>query len=257
MNKQDFVTNFVTHLEQERIRAGLTQTQMAEHLDLSLSGYKKMVSGETSRIDLYTAYRLSRLTGKNVTEFWEDPHSHLSRTIERIRQLTPLQLNFVSSVIDFEAAFLDYLSPEQTSDYIDLMIPTGNMQDGMVWDSTHIQRINVAHYRRLFGTKLHCAIQVTSSHLLPAYNKNDILLISKSAPHDGEIGLFINKETHRCYVRKLHMADPWVLEPVNDYGISIFLDCNDPRTLDKWYVFGKVLTKMRTTAPKHHRPMLP
>lgn len=255
MKKQDFVMNFVTHLEKERIVAGLTQTQMADHLELSLSGYKKMISGETTRIDLYTAYRLSKITGKDIIEFCEPPHSNLTGTVKKFRHLTPLQQNFVSAVIDFEAAFLDCLSSEKEADYVDLLIPTGNMHDGMIWDSSHVQKINVAHYRRLFGAKLHCAIQITSNHLLPAYSKNDILLVSKSAPHDGETGLFINKETHCCYLRKLHMSKPWILEPLNDYGISIFLDCDDPKATDKWIVFGKVLAKMRTTAPKRCKSM--
>lgn len=245
MKKQELTARFVEHLERERIIAGLTQTQMAEHLELSLSGYKKIISGETARIDLYTAYRLGQFTGRSIAEFFEETDSELTRTIRKLRQLSPFQFNFVSAVINFETAFLGCLSPGASPDYITLLTPTGNLHDGMIWDAAHMEKLNVSHYRRILGDKLHCAIRITSNHLHPAYNINDILLISKTAPRDGDIGIFIHKETHRCYLRKFRQASPWILEPVNHYGISFKIDCTDSGEIDKWIVFGKVLTKMR------------
>lgn len=247
MKKQELTTRFVEHFERERIIAGLTQTQMAERLGLSLSGYKKIISGETARIDLYTVYRLGQVTGKSISEFLDEPSSELTHITQKLRQLTPLQYNFVSAVIEFEAAFLACMEPPRESDYVNLLIPTGNLQDGMIWDTTHLHKINVAHYRKVLGNRLHCAIQVTSNHLRPAYNKDDILLISKSAPRDGDIGIFINRETHCCYLRKFWQMTLWILEPINEYGVTFLLDYNNPKEMDKWIVFGKVLTKMRTT----------
>lgn len=247
MKKQELNTKFVERLEQERLAAGLTQTEMARSLELSLSGYKKIISGETTKIDLYTAYRLGQVTGKSMAEFFEEPHSEMAHISKKLRQLSPLQYNFVSAVIEFETAFLMQSPPFRESDYVNLLIPTGNLQDGMIWDTTNLQKLNVSHYRRILGSRLHCAILVTTNHLRPAYNKNDILLISKSAPRDGDIGVFINKETHCCYLRRFWQLTPWVLEPINDFGVTFQLDYNDPEEMDKWLVFGKVLTKMRST----------
>ena len=56
LTKQELVKNFTLNVEKERLKLKLTQAQMAKKLDMSLSGYKKMISGVTTIIDLYTAY---------------------------------------------------------------------------------------------------------------------------------------------------------------------------------------------------------
>ena len=248
MNRTELTTVFVEHLEHERNLAGLTQTQMAEKMDLSLSGYKKIISGETYKIDLYTAYRLSLFTGKSISEFLDDIHSDLSDIIEKMRKLSPLQLNFVSTIVDFETAFLDGISPGASSDYVTLFTPTGALRDGMIWDTAHMEKINVSHYRRIFGSQLHCAMRITSDHLHPVYGQNDILLISKKAPRDGDTVIFIHSRTHRCYLRRFRQTMPWTLEPINSYGIPLTIDTNDPCERNNWIIFGKVLTKMRLTS---------
>ena len=45
-----------------------TQAEMAKKLELSLSGYKKMISGETTKIDTYTAFLMYDLYGKWLFE---------------------------------------------------------------------------------------------------------------------------------------------------------------------------------------------
>lgn len=245
MNKQKFVSRFVARLEKERSALGMTQIEMARQLEMSLSGYKKMISGETSRIDLYTAYRLSLVTGKCISEYCLDESSELSDMCQKFRRLTDQQLRFVSGIVDFEISFLEDSHTEPFSDFVDLMIPTGNLRDGMIWDSIHVDRINASFYRKRFGDNLHCALQITSNNLHPVYNTGDILLISKTAPRDGDTVLLVNKETNRAYIRKLVEGNPWILVPINDYGISFEIDLHDKEELSKWIIYGHVLTKMR------------
>ena len=64
MNKQEIIDNFSTSLERQRIELGLSQSQMAQKLDLSLSTYKLLVNGQTQKIDVYTLVKLYELTGK-------------------------------------------------------------------------------------------------------------------------------------------------------------------------------------------------
>lgn len=68
MTRQELAGNFVNFVEQERIKLNLTQAEMAQKLELSVSGYKKMVAGETTRIDLYTVKLLHDLTGSWIFE---------------------------------------------------------------------------------------------------------------------------------------------------------------------------------------------
>lgn len=218
---------------------------MAEKVDMSVSGYKKLIAGETSKIDLFIAYQMYELTGKWIFELYGDSSSLLLQTATKMRHLSPSQLRFVSSVIDFEADFISNTPSEVAEDYVSLLTPTGSFEDGMIWDSVNVEKLNVARYRKRFGTDLHCAIRITSNHLNPVYNLGDILLISKSAPRDGDTGMFINRETGRAYFRKLHQTSACVLEPLNDYGLTFTMNDHDKNESDKWLKFGRVLSKMR------------
>lgn len=61
MTKQELAKNFSLNVERERMRLGFTQAEMAKKLEMSLSGYKKMISGETTRIDSYTVLLMYQL----------------------------------------------------------------------------------------------------------------------------------------------------------------------------------------------------
>ncbi len=245
MTRQEIISNFINNMERERTSLGLTQAQMAQAVDMSVSGYKKLIAGETSRIDLFIAYQTHMLTGKWIFELCGDDNSLLEQTVCRLRNLTPSQLRFISALVDFEADFLNKVPADLAEDYVSLLTPTGNQEDGMIWDSVNVEKLNVAAYRKRFGADLHCALRITSDHLHPVYNAGDILLISKAAPRDGDTGMFINKETGRAYLRKFHQASSCILEPLNDYGVSFTMDGFREGDMDKWLIFGRVLSKLR------------
>lgn len=252
MTRHEIVMNFVDSLERERTSMGLTQAQMAEKLEMSLSGYKKLITGETAKIDLYMAYRMHEITGKWIFDLCGDSDTELNQTANLLSQLTPSQLRFVSGIIKFENAFKVSLPAEQINDYVTLFTPTGDLEDGMIWDSVNIEKLNVATYRKRFGTDLHCAIRITSNHLHPAYNVGDILLVSQTPPRDGDTGIFINRETGRAYLRKFHQTNPCVLEPVNGLGQVFRVNSFDKADMDRWIKFGRVLTKIREEIETEH-----
>lgn len=245
MTRQEIITNFILNLERERATLGWTQAQMASEVDMSVSGYKKLIAGETAKIDLYVAHQTHELTGKWISELCGDFNSPLLPIMSKMRRLTPTQLRFISSIIDFETDFLDQVSPDDAEDYVNLLTPTGNQEDGMIWDSVNVEKINVASYRKRFGSDLHCAVRITDNHLHPVYNTGDIILMSKAAPRDGDTGLFINKETGRAYLRKFRQTKSFVLEPLNGYGLAFTMNDDNPEDLNKWLRFGRVLSKMR------------
>ncbi len=242
LSKQEIVKNFTLNMEKERLKRGLTQAQMAKKLEMSLSGYKKMISGVTMKIDLYTAHLLQAMTGKAILEMIGQ-YEEDAQFLRKFRSMSPRQKNFITGIVDFELDFSE--SHTDTDDYITVFVPTGSMEDGMLYDSSHFYKINAASYRKKFGDDLYCGIQVTSDHLHPAYHYGDILLICKKAIHEGDTGIFLNKETGRAYIRRLTASSPWVLEPINDLGRPIVIDRNEEAVSDKWIRFGYVLTKMR------------
>lgn len=243
LSKQEIAKNFTLNMEKERLKRGLTQAQMAKKLEMSLSGYKKIISGSTTKIDLYTAQLLQAMTGKAILELI-DQYEEDTRLLQKWKSMSPRQQNFVRGILDFEIDFSE--DHTDTDDYITVFVPTGSMEDGMLYDSSHFYKINAASYRKKFGDDLYCGIQITSDHLHPAYHYGDILLICKKAIHEGDTGIFLNKDTGRVYVRRLAASSPWVLEPVNNLGRPIIIDREEEAAFNIWIRFGYVLTKIRT-----------
>ena len=229
MTKQELARNFALNVERQRIQLGLTQAEMAKALEMSLSGYKKMISGETTKIDAYAAFLMYGLCGKWVFVLSEHP-VHEAEILTKMKHLTESQLKFISAIVGIEYSLLT--GQDDPDEYISVIVPTGNMQDGMIYDSANIIQVNAAVYRKRFGSDLHFGIKVTSSHLHPVYTK-------------GDIGVFINKEDGRLYIRKFHQGEPCVLEPINSFGSPFLVNNSSPQEMKKWIKMGYVLCKMR------------
>ena len=244
MTQQELLQNFTVNLEKERIRLNLTQGQMAEKLDMSLSNYKKLVAGQYQRPNLFLAKHLYELSGKMLFEFF-DFYTPQLNTIKKLTRLSDSQRNFIESIIDFELEFSSK-SCDEPEDYLNVLVPTGNFEDGMIWDSADIKKVNIAPYRKKYGSQIHIGVEITSNHLSPVYCLGDIILISRRPPRDGDTGVFINKETGRAYIRRFLQQNPRVLEPVNGYGESFYVDPHDEDETLKWIKYGVILTKMRT-----------
>lgn len=242
MTRQEVTSNYIINMERERVNWGFTQPQMAKRMGISTSGYKKIVAGETTKIDLYAAYQLYQFTGKFIFELCGEQSTDLE-LFQSLRSLTPSQKSFVSGIIQFERDFQE--KTLDTKDYISVIVPTGSLEDGMIWDSANITKVNATPYLRKFGRSLHCGIMITSHNLQPVYHEGDILLISKRPPREGDTVIFVNREDGRAYVRKFRHGSPARLEPINEYGVTLELDYDNAAEMNKWIKFGCVLTKMR------------
>ncbi len=242
MTRMEMSKQFADNLEIERVRIGLTQKQMAEKLEMSLSAYKRIITYDTEKIDLYLIYKLYKLTGKLAYEFTDITDPYLS-VKKKLMGLSFSQLSYVEAIIDFENAFKD--SHADFEDYITVYIPTGNMEDGMIYDSANIKKLRVPDFRSKYGIKVSCGVQVTSNHLHPVYNKGDIILITKRPIRDGDTGIFFNRENGCVYIRKFYQTSPCRLEPINEYGEAFYVDSNNKKDMDKWIKFGTIISKLR------------
>jgi len=99
LTRAQLAENFTVRLEQERIRLGLTQDQMAAKLELSSSGYKKIIAGETCRIDLYVGYLAHEVTGKLICELCNNDDFDIS-LLQKVRRLSDHQQRHLESLID-------------------------------------------------------------------------------------------------------------------------------------------------------------
>lgn len=243
MNQSELLKNFTYNIEKERIRLNLTQAQMAAKLDMSVSNYKKLIAGQCKRPNLFLAQYLYELTGKMLFEFFNLSSPELN-TASKILKLSDAQRSFVEGIIDFE---LDFTVPkdEEADDYLTVLVPTGNCEDGMIWDSANVRKVNIAPYRKRYGSQIHIGIEITSNHLNPVYYMGDILLISRRPPRDGDTVIFLNKENGRAYLRRFIQESPRVLQPINGYGETFYVDPYDEEEIKKWIKYGIVLTKIR------------
>lgn len=192
MTQQKILLNFIDNIEKERVRLNLTQAQMAQKLDMSVSNYKKLIAGQYRRPNLFLAQRLYELTGKLLFEFFDFDSPKLN-AISKFMKLSDTQCSFIEGIIDFELAF-STSKEENTDDYLTVLIPTGNCEDGMIWDSANVRKVNIAPYRKRYGSQINAGVEVTSNHLTPVYHMGDILLISRRPPRDGDTTIFLNTE---------------------------------------------------------------
>lgn len=245
MTRTELAHYFGKNMEQERIRLGLSQVEMAEALDMSLSAYKRIITGETLKIDLYTIRQMYKLTHKFAYELCNDSDEYLDM-IHHLRELPPNRLRSLDAIIDFELNFLwDNTTGSEEADYLTVIVPTGNMEDGMIYDSCSLERVNIGSCRKRYGDIFDCGLHITSHHLHPVYQKDDILLLKRQSPRDGDTGIFIHTQTGRIYIRTFRQTNPCQLLPLNDFGSIIELNLQDADVMSQWVFFGIVITKLR------------
>lgn len=242
MTREEMIKRFALNIERERFKRGLSQAQMANKLEMSLASYKRLITCSVEKIDLYTVYRLYQLTGKLAYEFLDISETNLN-VKSKIANLSPSQLSFIDGLIEFEKSFA--LENPDYEDYVTVYVPTGNMEDGMIYDTSSVEKLNVANYKEKYGNLIHCGLKITSNHLHPAYNKGDVLLICRQTIRDGDTGVFINRNTGCAYVRKFYQTSPCSLEPISSYGETIYVDDKNPADNTRWIKFGYVITKVR------------
>lgn len=241
MNRTDMTENFILSCERERHERGMTQSDMASALGMTTDSYKKMVAGTVAKVDLYTAMRLHELTGKSIGELCGD-RAIAPMILSSITHLSDRQQRFIASVVDFERAMSE--SHHDQTNIIPCIIPVGDVEDGMVWDSCSWGHADVGDYTQRYPD-ITCCVQVTTNNLHPVFVRGDIALVARRAPRNRDVGIFVNKESGRAYVRAYHERDLCYLEPVNGYGETFVVDPDDPEDMGKWIKFGVIVTKLR------------
>ncbi|MCM1106417.1 MAG: helix-turn-helix domain-containing protein [Blautia sp.] len=244
MTRNELIESFAMNMEKERMDLDYSQVQMAKALDVSISTYKRILNGESTKIDLYMMYRMYLLTNKLGCGLGSvnDPYLDI---FDKLRHLSEQQLRFIRSIVNFELDFTkDLHDDELAEDYITVLVPTGHMQDGMVYDSCDLEKMNIAPYRKRYGNVIDCGLRITGSSLHPVYQMNDTLLISCQPVRDGDTGIFIDTVTGLVYVRKLYQGTPCRLEPLNHYGRTFYIDRSSEEDINRWIYFGYVVTRM-------------
>lgn len=228
---KDYIETFRDNIELERVRKGFTQAEWAERLGMSLSAYKRLISGETRKVDFYFFERVYKATGRVMAELCgAEPVDVTLYT--KLSGLSKTQKELIGSLVDIESSL--------SSGTLTVFVPVGNLDDGMIYNSANIETIEAPS--QLHAT---CGIRITSNHLHPVYLSGDILLIKQKAPRDGDVGIFIKKDTQQVFIRIFKQGKPCQLVPINGHGTTIEVDPDDPHDMDQWIKFGIVISKLR------------
>lgn len=247
--------NLISSYEIWANEQGLTQAEAASLIDVSLPTYKRLIAREGAKIDFMSAMKISTLLKEPLKSLcgYEIKDYEI---YQKLQFLQPRERRFISALVDFDITYQKYLDTySNDSDDISVLIPTGNLEDGMILDAFSVEKIDISPLRgKSYYDSIDCGIKVTSNHYHPAYNVGDTLLISRTAPRSGDVGIFIDVESGRTYIRKFEEnQDYCMLRPIHGfkseltYGIegkAFKVKRNDLSDLGKWVKFGVVLTKI-------------
>lgn len=236
MDKQELRNVFILNMERERQKLGYTQAEFAEELDMSMSGYKKMIGGETSSVSLYTAYQVERISGVPIVRLLGMENADRA-LVDQYQSLSERQKRYMRMLLDLEVR--QHPKGEEEA-FCTLLCPVGPMEDGMEFDGFRKEQIHVGEQGTWYGNRLLFAMQITGHYFSPAYLEGDVLLVGNDRePRPGEAGLFLHEG--KVYIRRLMKTNPLVLEPVAARGREIVVEGEEQKN---WYKIGYVLRKL-------------
>lgn len=243
-NKIQIVENIGLNIEKERSKMGISQEKMAKLLGMSFSGYRNLISGRSSDVSTFTLYNMCHVTNKSFYELCGETETDECRILVKYRNLPNCRKKAVQAMVDIESELAIGEDKDAKANSVPMYIPLGNMEDGMTFCSANKECLDISDYKNL-SDHVDCACKVTSNHLHPCFHQDDILLISRRPPRDGDIGLFIRKSDKRTFIRKFRQTEPCRLEPIVDYGEVITVDSKNAKEMNNWMKFGVVVTVKR------------
>lgn len=218
---------------------------LSEKSNVPYETLKKLMNGKINNPSLISIAKIANAFDCSV-DYLITNQSEAPETIEPAPVkpyyetiLPKRSITFIKEIVDFELE-LSKKNSNAGSYLIPVLVPTGHMKDGMLFDSTYTENVDISDYDDDIKKLIMCGIKITNKSLHPTYLEGDILLVSKDRhPAYGETGIFLHDNC--VYIRKYLYGTPSILMPVNGVGEDII--AND---LSEWHVFGRVLTTLRS-----------
>lgn len=242
MHKLELKNAFIDTLERERTIRGWTQWEMADKLEMSVPGYRKMVSGLTDSISLYTAYKASSVLNIPIPVLLGS-HEYKDQLYDKLYHMPISTCRRVDYYLQHDEKFrVMQNANENESRIIDVITVSGYMKDGMDFNSAEIEQICISKH---FSPKIMRGFRITENSLLPVYAKGDILLLDEDMARSGDIAVVQNMKTRKLYIRKIIVKDAncYELHPVHGRGAVIAIS-QEERT--DWFDYGRVITVLRS-----------
>lgn len=234
MNKQELAQIFVKRLEAERMKRGLKQYEVAERLEMSLPGYRKMVAGHTESVSLYTAYLASALFDIPISSFYaSSSRMEIIDKLQRVPESVCERVNYY--LTSEEKAYHYYNNLKAKEKVIDVLKFPQFMRDGMQIDSYLVEKYII---KDIFDEEVNKGIYISDNSYIPLYGKGDILLINETMARNGDIAFLLHAKTRRFYLRKLYIQKEYECHPINGRG-EVFTISKEERK--EWIDCGHVV----------------
>jgi len=240
---------------------------LSEKADIPYESLKKLMNSKINNPSLSSLLRISLALDCSIDTLLGLSCNNVSPLLSDVSyfELPPRAIELMKEIAKFETQLARQNNANETH-YIPVIIPTGNLYDGMLFDSFYIQKtdivkelmdgnvevlfepygknmaetLDISGYTDIIDNSVLCAIKIINKALHPTYIENDYLLISRDRhPTYGETGIFLKK--NRIYIRKYLCGETTTLAPVNGVGRPL----TDEDTKDM-YIFGRVLTTIRS-----------
>lgn len=211
-----------------------TLRQLADNSLLPYESVKKLMSGKISNPSIYTLMKISHAFGCGIDYILETESTYgITSPKLPLRAFTLIQ-----EIANLEIYLKEY-NDRRGADEITVIVPTGIIHDGMVFDSIYTETIDISAYREDFNDIIMCGLKNVGKELSPTYLDGDVLLIARDRfPLNGEIGVFLIGS--KAYIRKYTLSSSIIMEPVNGIGTPIKI-----HNIDEVHFFGRVLTVIR------------
>ena len=241
MHKLELKNVFIDILERERTIRGWTQWEMADKLEMSVPGYRKMVSGLTDSISLYTAYRASVVLNIPIPVLLGS-HEFKDQLYDKLYHMPISTCRRVDYYLEHDEKLRMMQNVSQNEGrMIDVVTLSGYMKDGMDFDSARIEQVCIPEH---FSSKITRGFRITENSLLPVYAKGDILLLDEDMARSGDSTVVQHMKTRKLYIRKIIVKDAncYELHPVHGRGKIITISQAE-RT--EWFDYGRIITVLR------------
>ena len=208
--------------------------QLSETSGLPYESVKKLVGGKINNPTIYSLVKICKAFECSLDYLLKNQPSYSFK----LHNLPPRVITLLNEIADFEI-YLSKQNQKYKTKYITSLIPTGIIQDGMLFDSVSIDAVNVSNHIEEFGDIIMCGLKVVGKSLHPTYLDDDILLVARDRfPLDGEIGIFI--VNNKAYIRKYSIGNPIKLISINNTTDSLTVS-----NIDDIHFFGRILTIIR------------
>lgn len=240
MNKLEMKQAFIESVERERTARGYTQQEMAEKLDMSLPGYRKMVAGLTESISLWTAHLASKEFGILIPTLYGST-DYKNQVANELCQAPENEVQRVQGYLEYYRKIRSVIEKNNhCGKLIEVYTFSGYMKDGMDLDSRIIETKGIPE---IYSNKVIRAVKITDNTLAPLYVKGDVILLGEDMPRSGEAGVFLNMRTLKLYFRKLIVANErYELHSLNGRSAPIYFEHSERR---EWYDYGPIIRHIR------------